>query len=179
MAVLIFLAKNIKSRHINFMLKGVLCTLTEIFHIATGIRIPLDANSSQPTVNMDNNYLLERPCLVSRKRKRAYQGSQDKDDRDGNDNPKRKRSSKFHPNWSVCLPCALWSQSGSDRRLKHFHPIDNSRHAGIEALALSQYAAFDSIQFSLESSDCVCQPCYKDFIRNRDNSETLFLDGQK
>ena len=173
MAVLIFLAKNIKSRHINFMLKGVLCTLTEFFHIATGIRIPLDANSSQPTVNVGNNYSLKRPCLASRKRKRAYQGSQDKDDRDGNDNPKRKRNSKFHPNRSVCLPCALWSQSGSDRRLKHFHPIDNSRHAGIEALVLSQYAAFDSIQFSLESSDCVCQPCYKDFIRNRDNSENI------
>ena len=56
-------------------------------------------------------------------------------------------------------PCALWSQSGSDSRLRHFHPIENSHHAGTEALALSQYATFYSVQFSLRSSDCICQPC--------------------
>ena len=48
---------------------------------------------------------------------------------------------------------------------------ENSRHAGTEALALSQYATFDNIQFSLRYSDCVCQPCYKDFTRNRNNVE--------
>ena len=46
-------------------------------------------------------------------------------------------------------------------RLRHFHPIENSRHAGMEALTLSQYATFDGIQFTLRFSDCICQPCYK------------------
>ena len=108
---------------------------------------------------------------MSRKRKRPCQENHDKDDGDGYDNPKRKRPSKFHPDRSACSPCALWTQSGSDSRLKQFHPIENSRHAGTEALALSLYAAFDNTDFSLDSSDCVCQPYHKDFMRNWNNSE--------
>ena len=85
--------------------------------------------------------------------------------------PKRKCHHKFHPDRSVCSPYALWSQSGSDSRLRQFHPIEKSRHAGTDALALLLYAAFDNTHFCLDSNDCVYQSCHNDFTRNHNNSE--------
>ena len=169
MLISLSLAKNAKRRHMNFVLIGMFYILTECVDVATGIRIPLEIHSSRPAISISNNG--ERPCLVSRKRKRTCRDSHDKGDGDRHDNPKRKRNSKFHPDRPACSPCVLWSQSGSDSRLRQFHPIDNSRHAGTEALALSRFATYDNINFILDSSDCVCQPCYKDFTRNRNNSE--------
>ena len=168
-AMLILLARNLKLRYLNLLLIGILYILTEFLHLATGIRIPLKTHSSQPVISATNKS--KRPCLVSRKRKRSCQDNHERDDGEGHDPPKRKRNRKFHPDRSACSPCALWSQSGSDSRLRRFHPIENSRHAGTDALALSLYAAFDNTHFSLDSNDCVCQPCHKDFMRNRNNSE--------
>ncbi|MCG8621707.1 MAG: hypothetical protein MJE68_06870, partial [Proteobacteria bacterium] len=97
----------------------------------------------------------------------------DKDDTDGSSNRKRKRSSKYHPDRSYCLPCAIWRQSGSDPHLHEFHPVENSRHAGLEALSLSLYASFDNVNFNLESNDCICEPCHRDYTRNKNNRENI------
>ena len=40
-AMLISLAKNLKIRHMNFLRTGILCIVTEFFHVTAGIRIPL------------------------------------------------------------------------------------------------------------------------------------------
>ena len=58
-----------------------------------------------------------------------------------------------------------------DPHLHEFHPVENSRHAGSEALSLSLYASFDNVNFNLESSDCICEPCYRDYNRNKNNGE--------
>ena len=76
-----------------------------------------------------------------------------------------------HPERLSCLPCALWFQSGRSAHLQQYHPIANSRHAGSDALSLALYASYDNINFHLESRDCVCQPCYKDYVRNKHNRE--------
>ena len=114
------------------------------------------------------NQSSEHQNSTTKQRKR---GLNDKDDTDGASNPKRKRSSKYHPDRSYCLPCAIWKQSGSDPHLQEFHPVKISRHAGIEALSLSQYALFDNVDFNLESNDCICDPCYRDYSRNKNNRE--------
>ena len=163
-AMLILLARNLKLRYLNLLLIGILYILTEFLHLATRIRIPLKTHSSQPVISATNKS--KRPCLVSRKCKRSCQDNHERDDWEGYDPPKRKRNRKFHPDRSACSPCAPWSQSDSDSRLRQFHPIENSRHAGTDALALSL-----NTHFSLDSNDCVCQPCHKDFMRNRNNSE--------
>ena len=104
-------------------------------------------------------------------RKRAYHDDDGTQDR--NKNPKRRQSSKHYPDRSYCLPCAIWNQSGGDTHLQQFHPIDNSRHAGSEALSLSLYASFDNIIFDLGNNDCVCEPCYRDYTRNKHNRENI------
>ena len=94
---------------------------------------------------------------------------------DGNDsssgNPKRQRNTIYHPQRAQCLPCVLWSQSGSDHTLKHLHPLNNSRHVGTDAFPLSQYAQYENVTFHLVSDDCICEPCHKDFKRkhNQEN----------
>ena len=170
--VTLILLANLKIRDLlNILLKGSFCVLRELICVITGIHFPLEVHSSPTIVQV--SYPPTHSCPVSRKRKRVSNVKQRDDDHNGSENPKHRRNSKYHPNKDTCSPCALLSQSGSDSRLRHFHPIENSRHAGTEALALSQYAMFDSVQFSLRSSDCICQPCYKDFMRNRNNSENV------
>ena len=104
---------------------------------------------------------------TTRRRKREY-GLGGSDDTSEASNPKRKRNSRYHPDRAHCLPCAIWKQSGSDPNLLEFHPLKDSRHAGLDALSLSQYVSFDGVNFNLESNDCICEPCYN---RNKTNKE--------
>lgn len=71
----------------------------------------------------------------------------------------------------IVYPVHYGSNQVSDPHLQEFHPVEHSRHAGLEALSLSQYASFDNINFNLESNDCVCEPCYRDYSRNKNNRE--------
>ena len=97
-------------------------------------------------------------------------GNEDGDD-SSSGNPKRQRNTIYHPQRAQCLPCVLWSQSGSDHTLKHLHPLNNSRHVGTDAFPLSQYAQYENVTFHLVSDDCICEPCHKDFKRkhNQEN----------
>ena len=135
---------------------------------STGITLPLVSGNpyNQPLIAVNQSSQQQKSTTKQRKR-----GLNDNDDTNEASNPKRKRSSKYHPDRSYCLPCALWKQSGSDPHLREFHPVEHSRHAGLEALSLSQYASFDNINFNLESNDCVCEPCYRDYSRNKNNRE--------
>ena len=141
--------------------------------MAIGTKLPLDGHSSQqPRIDGDT-CTFSTLSLVSRKRIRMHQEKDGNDNGVGHKNPKHRLNCKYHPDKDQCSPCVLWSQSGSDNKLKPFHPNENSRHAGTESLALSQYATFDNIHNlnNLRYSDCVCQPCYKDFTRNCNNVE--------
>ena len=164
LAMLFLLTRFIFQPHCYILTKGI--------HTTIGIRFPLSKDTSRPGVSVHNNQTTTSlgTSTIPQTQKRALQTNQDEDG-DSNRNPKRRRTSKFHPTRLECSPCAIWSQSGSDDRLSHHHPIMDSRHAGTNARALSQYAAFDGIQFSFVNDDCVCQPCYKDFMRNRNNGE--------
>ena len=131
------------------------------------IALPLTSgnySSRPPTVTTHSS----QP--TTRRRKRACE-SNGSDDNSESSNPKRKRNSKYHPDRAHCLPCAIWEQSGGDPHLLEFHPLKDSRHAGLDALSLSQYASFHNINFNLESNDCICEPCYRDFNRNKNNKE--------
>ena len=133
--------------------------------MSIGTALPLESGNpyDQPLVATNQT---SKHNSSAKKRKRELN---DKDDTDGSSNRKRKRSSKYHPDRSYCLPCVIWRQSGSDPHLHEFHPIENSRHAGLEALSLSQYASFDNVNFNLESNACTCEPCYRDYNRNKGN----------
>ena len=132
----------------------------------TGTNLPLVSGtaSCHPPIST-NGHLAPAGVKVAHKRKRLP------NENNNNSNPKRRHYSKYHPERSSCLPCVLWRQSGSDPQLQKFHPISGSRHAGTEALPLSQYASFDNISFTLENNDCVCHPCYADYTRNKHNTE--------
>ena len=93
----------------------------------------------------------------------------DRGDNSGSGNPKRQRNMLYHPQRVHCLPCALWSQSGSDANLQHFHPLNNSRHVGSDAVPLSRYTQYNTTTFYLTSGDCINLPCYKDFKRKQDH----------
>ena len=116
-----------------------------------------------PTIIPQPEYAVRR---TSRKRV-----SRDDDDNNEGNNPKRTRGSKYNPDQLLCLPCAIWTQSCSDTQLQQFHPVERSRHAASDALSLSQYASYGNVNFHLENGDCVCQPCYRDYMRNRHNRE--------
>ena len=102
---------------------------------------------------------------------RSRKRPQKRKDNDDGSNPKRRRESMHHPERLSCLPCALWFQSGRSAHLQQYHPIANSRQAGSDALSLALYESYDNINFHLESRDCVCQPCYKDYVINKHNRE--------
>lgn len=98
--------------------------------------------------------------------------SRDNRDGDDGDNHRKKgRKSTYHPLDDKCKPCILWTQSGNDPRLKDVHPLALSRHAGVDALAISQYASHKETTFHLDFHDCVCKPCHTDYLRNYRNRE--------
>lgn len=145
--------------------KGLFC---QCVRTTTGIHLPLVSGtpSNHPTISRDG-----QPAPESSKAHKRQRLPSQNDDNNENSNPKRRRTSKYHPDQPSCLPCVLWRQSGSDMQLEQFHPISGSRHAGREALSLTQYASFDNVSFNLESNDCVCHPCYADYQRNKQNKE--------
>lgn len=53
-------------------------------------------------------------------------------------------------------------------KLLEFHPLKDCRHAGTEALSLSCH---EGVNFDIERDDCICLPCYKDYIRNKQDKE--------
>ena len=57
---------------------------------------------------------------------------------DGNENPKRRKVLKYHPEFS-CGPCTLWVQTGCDPNLEGFHKSDVMRHAGNDADEMTAY----------------------------------------
>ena len=138
------------------MLRRRSCTVSQL---------PLYSGRPSNSLPIPRTGQIASACSKAHKRKRLTNNS------DGNEgsNPKLRRTSKYHS--SSCLPCALWRQSGSDNNLIQFHPLVNSRHAGKDALSISQYAAFDGVNFNLVSSDCICLPCYTDYLRNKHNRE--------
>ena len=148
----------------NILIKGILLFLLIALHI---IHAPLVPLTNHPDITSSNH------TSKNTKRKRKHDSSEKDDDNHQIPNPKRKGNPTYHPERPSCSPCALWSQSGSDVRLISYHPTSNSRHAGIEAQSLAQYATFGGIQFNLNYNDCVCRPCYMDYMRNKNNSENV------
>lgn len=100
----------------------------------TGIMLPLVSGNSCNSLPMSVDHPSTQENTGVRQWKRA---NHDSDNSHEHKNPKRRRSSKYHPERSFCSPCAIWTQSGSDILLQQFHPVDNSRHAGYEALSRS------------------------------------------
>ena len=161
----------VRTQVYNILITSILLLALRSLHI---IHTPLGTPTNQPNIPAHNNI----PSRNSKQKRKNT--SNEKDDDDNHiPNPKRKRNSSYHPERSVYSPCALWSQSGSDSQLLQYHPTNNSRHAGTEALSLSQYASFGSTQFNLNYSDCICRPCYMDYMRNRHNSENVIPRWEK
>ena len=160
----------------HIAMKGTGCFLTEMlyqWYVITGIQLPLVAEtmSTIRPANSLSSTITTSSAEHSKKRPSGANGNSDSDNE--TPNPKRRRTSKYRPDRLSCLPCVLWRQSDSDTRLEKYHPINNSCHAGKTAKLLSEYASFDDVSFNVESSDCVCEPCYKDYTRNRYNKENV------
>ena len=146
----------------NILITGILLISAHVVHI------PLVSRTNQPDIPACNHKMPRNS-----KRKRKHENSGQDDDSSQIPHPKRKGNPTYHPERPLCSPCALWSQSGSDIRLRSYHPTSNSRHAGTEALSLSQYASFGDTQFNLNYNDCICRPCYMDYMKNKHNSENV------
>ena len=155
----------------NILFTGICLFLLIALHI---VHAPLVSRTNQPDITSCN-----RTTSKNAKRKRKHDKIEKDDDNKQLPNPKRKGNPTYHPDRQSCSPCALWSQSGNDVRLKSYHPTSNSRHAGTEALPLSQYASFSGTQFDLNYNDCVCRPCYMDYLRNKNNSENVIPRWEK
>ena len=153
--VLTLLLIHAKTRQVRIIVGCSLHLLLEVLDMVIGIIIPLDGHSSQQP-RIQGGTSTPVPLSKSRKRKSVHEEKDENDKHHGNENPKRRRNCKYHPDKDQCSPCTLWSQSGSDNKLKPFHPKEDSRHAGTAALALSQYAAFENIHFNIRPSDFVC-----------------------
>ena len=121
---------------LNILLKGSFCAVTELISMITGIQFPLEACSSPTTVQV--SHPPTHSCPISRKRKRVFKEVTI---------TMEMKTPNAGGIASITLtrtrsPCALWSQSGSDSWLRHFHPIENSRHAFMNSKTLenAQYA---------------------------------------
>ena len=143
---------------------------------STGIMLPLVSGNSP---NQSHQFIVNQSSAQKKNKSNKRKRGPNDDDTNDASYPKRKRSSKYHPDSTICLPCAIWKQSGSDVHLQEFHPVDNSRHAGLDALSISQYASFNDTNFNLESNDCICHPCYRDYTRNKNNKENKIPRWEK
>ena len=94
------------------------------------IALPLTSGNHSNRPPMATTHSSQSTTTRRRKRASGLNGS---DDTSEASNPKRKRNSKYHPDKAHCLPCAIWKQSGSDPHLLDFHPLKDSRHAGLDA----------------------------------------------
>ncbi len=103
---------------------------------------PLTAITNQPDVSHGNSRQHATSTThdsVSTFRKRQRRENDDHGDRNPKQ-PRRGRSSIYHPGTPKCRPCILWQQSGSDPSLLHLHPQNNMRHAGNDTRELETYA---------------------------------------
>ena len=148
---------------VAFLIVAMVVSMVPIFKVPVGSG---DSSKVLPRVYKSGTRSGEETSGNKRLRNVDEEGG---DGQGGGKNPKRGRFTSYHPD-ELCTPCTIWSLSGADPRLLHKHPQLNTRHAGVDHQAISNYVSTENVQISLVHDNCICSACHRDFLRNNERN---------